>query len=169
MAKLYIGNTSRQHIQFIARLPESGKILRRPIAPGKQDMVYDGELYVIEEIIRQNELYGLKKAEEVTRTKTFTGMAYRIDRPITIENFMIADEKNYEILEDMGAETRAKAAIYASTVANAKAEMTGQTVSKSSVTITDLSKEDPTFNEIYSSEPPAGVKEAKPRRGRAKK
>lgn len=169
MAKLYVANTSRQHAQFIARLPESGTILRKPIRSGQQELVYEGELYVIESIIKQNEIYGLKKAEDVSRTKTFTGMAYRIDKPITVENFMIADEKNHEILEEIGAETRANAAIYATAVANAKAEMTGQTVTKSSVTIKDMSKDDPTFNEIYSSEPPAGVQEAKPRRGRPRK
>ena len=165
MAKLYVANTSRQHAQFIARLPEHGTILRKPIRSGQQEMVYEGELYVIEQIIQQNELYGLKKAEEVTRTKTFTGMAYRIDRPIAVDNFMIADEKNHEILEDQGAETRANAAIYATAVANSKAEKTGQTLKKSSVTIRDNSKEDPTYNEIYSSEKPEGVKEVKsPRR-----
>lgn len=169
MAKLYVGNTSRQNIQFVARLPESGTILRKPIRPGTQEMVYEGELYVIEQIVKQNELYGLKKAEEVTRTKSFTGMAYRIDRPVTVENFMIADEKNHEILEERGAETRANAAIYATAVANAKAEMTGQTVTKSSVTIKDTSKDDPTFNEIYSSERPEGVKEVKSPRGRSSK
>lgn len=167
MTKLYVANTSRQNAQFVYRLPNM-EVTRRAIPAGKQELMYDGELTFIEEIIRQAEQYGMKPAEEVTRTKSFVGLAYRIDKPITVEQFMIADDVNYDALADFGQEIRRNAALYAGAVTEATAKMTGDEVKKSSIVIRDVSKENPEFDEIYSAERPDGVAPARPR-GRRKR
>lgn len=170
MPKLYIASTQRQKHSFVARVPESSEFIRYDIAPGHQRIVYDGPLSVIEAIIKQQEPYGIKRSTEVARDKTFTGLAYQIDNPITVEQFIIADEINHEALTERGRETRENVANYAQASVLGVTRQAGDNLRSMSIEIEDKSP-NPTFHEIYSPSRPrdVNVEDAPRRRGRSRK
>lgn len=172
MPKLYIANTSRQRRVFAARVPEKRDPIRVIINPGRQEMVYEGPSDSIEYIIEQHETYGIQPADEVKRTKAFIGLAYRIDKPITVENFIIADDVNQQALIEQGRKTREQVARYAEASVINMTRQAGEDAKSLQIEIKDMSKDNPQFHEIYSSEKPRDIEDVEPakaRRGRPKK
>lgn len=167
MTQLYVANTTVQFRDFVAILPESGNMLRQKIRPGHQAMVYDGPDYVIDNIIKQNEVYGLKREEEVKRSRQFVGMVYQLDRPIKKETLGVADNSNHAALIEFGSEVRENVANYAqASIMNTMRE-TGEESKSMQIEIKDLAK-DAKFHEIFSPDKPKDIEEAKPR-GRRKR
>ena len=169
MPKLYIANTSRQNLNFLFRIPEERDIKRYSIQPGRQAMVIDSTSDVIDSIIRQHEVYGIRRADDVTRDKRFAGVCYRVDKPIEIKSCIVVDDQNQEALIEQGRATRENVATYAqATIANL-VKQHGEEAKGLEIEIKDETKENPQFHEIFSAERPTEMKDAKPRTRRARK
>lgn len=112
MSILYVANTSKQHHDFIYRVPEEfHKIRTQKIMIGEQIRVYqDDTIEKLNAIVEQHTRYGLAAANEVDRTKPFIGLLYQFDKPIDVNKFMYADEHNAGVYEEQGREIRQTAA-----------------------------------------------------------
>jgi hypothetical protein len=112
MTILYIANTSKQHHDFLYRIPEEvGRTRVQKIPMGEQIRIHkEDTLEVLMAIVDQHARYGLTAADEVDRTKPFIGLLYQFDKPIQIEKFMYADEHNAGVYEEVGREIRQTAA-----------------------------------------------------------
>lgn len=171
MPKLYIYNATVQFRDFVALIPETTNTLRVKIRPGHQAMVYDGPEYVIDSIIKQNEIYGLVRENEVKSIKAekMVSMVYQIDAPIKTDAMKGAAVHNETRLTEWGAEIRENVANYAqASIANTMMQA-GEDSRGMQIEIKDMTKENPTFHEVYAPEPPKDLNGVKPRRGRAKK
>lgn len=105
--KLYIANCTKQHADFVYRIPETGKMTQQHIQAGQQILVYkDCPKHELEAIIAQHTGYGLVSAKDVKRTHAFIGMCYSFDTPVDVETVMIAAEHNDEVLEERGQTIR---------------------------------------------------------------
>lgn len=169
MPKLYIYNATVQFRDFVALIPETTNTLRVKIRPGHQAMVYDGPDYIIDSLIKQNEIYGLVRENETLDPKKMVSMVYQLDDPIKIGAMKGAASHNETRLTEWGAEIRENVANYAqASIANTMMQA-GENSRGMQIEIKDMTKENPTFHEVYAPEPPKQIDGAKPRRGRAKK
>ena len=169
MPKLYIYNATVQFRDFVALIPETTNTLRVKIRPGHQAMVYDGPEYIIDSFIKQNEIYGLVRENEALDRKKMVSMVYQLDRPIKTDAMKGAAVHNENRLTEWGAEIRENVANYAqASIANTMMQA-GEDSRGMQIEIKDMTKENPTFHEVYAPEPPKDLNGVKPRRGRAKK
>lgn len=162
MAKLFVANTTVQFRDFMALLPENNRMLRQKIRPGQQMVVFDGTMGEIEQIIQQNEIYGLTREEDVKRAKGFVGMIYQIDKPIGKSSLGIAGEGNHNALIEFGTETRENVANYAQASIANMMRQAGEESKSMEIEIKDMAK-DPVFHEVFSSDRPKNAPEAKAR------
>lgn len=169
MTKLYIANTSRQKLNFLFRLPEENDIKRYTIQPGAQALVLDSTNDDVEYVIKQHETYGIKRADDVIRKKGFVGTCYRVDKPISVSNFMVIDGQNHEALIEQGKVTRANVATYAQASVADMVKQAGEDAKGLEIEIKDESKSNPQFHEIFSADKPVDMPGAKPRGRRARK
>jgi len=106
MPKLYVCNTSQQKHEFIYRMPErlqtSAPIT---IQPGSQAMIIDAPSEVLDAIVEQHRIYGMKHQNEVD-TRSFNGLIYSVDKPVELETIFLAEEANTEVLQAQGSEIR---------------------------------------------------------------
>lgn len=160
--KLYVANTTVQYRDFVALLPENGRMVRQKIRPGHQAIVFEGSSYDVESIIKQNEVYGLTKEEDVKNAHNFVGMVYQIDRQIGAATFGLADEKNHNVLIEFGTETRENVANYAQASILDTMQQAGEESKSMEIEIKDMAK-DPVFHEVFSPNKPKDVQSAKPR------
>lgn len=169
MPKLYIYNATVQFRDFVALIPETTNTLRVKIRPGHQAMVYDGPEYIIDSFIKQNEIYGLVRENESLDPKQMVSMVYQLDKPIKTDVMKRAAVHNETRLTELGAEIRENVANYAqASIANTMMQA-GEDSRGMQIEIKDMTKENPTFHEVYAPEPPKDINGVKPRRGRAKK
>ena len=168
MTKLYIANTSRQKLNFLFRLPEEPDVKRYSIQPGHQALVLESSSDIVDYVIQQHKIYGIKTVAEVKGKKSFTGTCYSIDKPITVDNFMVVDEENQIALTEKGRLTRENVATYAQASIANMVRQGGEEAKGLEIEIKDESKSNPQFHEIFSSEKPVDMPGAKPRR-RARK
>lgn len=112
MPILYVANTSKQHHDFVYRVPGDTQRTRvQKILMGEQIKVHKDDSYeVLDNIVKQHQQYGLIEAAEVDRTKPFIGIMYQFDKPIHVEKFMYAEEHNSDVLIDQGKKIRQEAA-----------------------------------------------------------
>lgn len=171
MAKLYIYNATVQFRDFVALIPETTNTLRVKIRPGHQAMVYEGSQYIIDSFIQQNEVYGLVRENEVKGLKPekMVSMVYQLDAPIKIDAMKGAARHNEARLTDWGAEIRENVANYAQASIAQTMMQAGEDSKGMQIEIKDMTKENPTFHEVYAPEAPKQIDGVKPRRGRPKK
>ena len=106
MAKLFVANTSQQFADFIYRVPESTQTSPPlKIRPGEQILVLDAPGHVIDYIVEQHRVYGVKHHHEVN-TQSFNGLVYSIDEPVKLDTIFLAEEANDEVLSNKGSEIR---------------------------------------------------------------
>lgn len=109
---LYIANCTQQAQDFVYRLPGAPNTRTQRIEIGQQMKISgDLERSVIDAIIEQHVPYGLKPADEVDRTRTFVGMCYSVDKPVSMERVRIALVSNNRALIERGREIRQQAAV----------------------------------------------------------
>lgn len=169
MPKLYIYNATVQFRDFVALIPETTNTLRVKIRPGHQAMVYDGPEYIIDSFIKQNEIYGLVRENESLDPKQMVSMVYQLDKPIKTDAMKGTASHNETRLTEWGAEIRENVANYAqASIANTMMQA-GEDSRGMQIEIKDMTKENPTFHEVYAPEPPKDINGVKPRRGRSKK
>lgn len=167
MPKLYVANTTVQYRDFVALIPETTNMLRQKLRPGHQGLVYDGPMYIIENIIKQNEVYGLCKETDLANAKGFVGMVYNIDRPVSKDTLGLADGQNHRALIELGVEVRENVANYAQASIQNTMREAGEEGKSMQIEIKDLAK-DATFHEIFAPEKPKELQSAKPRARRKK-
>lgn len=112
MAILYVANTSKQHHDFVYRVPEDlHKIHHQKIMIGEQIKIHkEASPEILGAIVEQHTRYGLIEASEVDRSKPFMGLLYQFDKPIDVNKFMYADEHNAGVLIEQGQMIRKEAA-----------------------------------------------------------
>jgi hypothetical protein len=107
MTKLFISNTTRQHQQLFFWIPGMNKPYAVDISSGHQREVFNGTDADIEVILEQLHPYGVKPLNEALRASaSFTGLAYKLDRPLDASDVVQVHEKNMTILDDQAAEER---------------------------------------------------------------
>lgn len=114
MATLYIANTSKQHHQFMYRLPEQQIPRSDIIRIGAQMRIGDLSREQIDHIIKQHQRYGLKSVDELQRNRDYIGLLYSIDKPVPLNNERVLGDTfahNDEVLNDKAKDRREEAAV----------------------------------------------------------
>jgi hypothetical protein len=96
--KLYVANTTLQHHEFIFWKPENSQLQRMQIPLMNQRLIVDDQPEIVRAIIDQHVAYGLLEARAMLRTRRFTGLGYRLDKPVDIESLMLAKQQNDAVL-----------------------------------------------------------------------
>jgi hypothetical protein len=127
MSELYIGNATRQFLDFYYRMPESNQSRVQKIRPGGQIKI-SGDLTTaaIDVIVDQHKKYGLTRVSEIDRTKDFSGICYDVDRPIRVDSLRRAMDKKIDVLVAKGKEIRKLAAIANSNALETSLEESGR-------------------------------------------
>lgn len=114
MPRLYIGNPTRQIIEFSFRVPdtENFPLQTQRIGIGGQIEV-SGNLNMpqIDGIIHQHQAYGITPVAEVDRMRKYIPLLYSVDAPIPAAKLARALEHNQAILAMRGKELRTQAAV----------------------------------------------------------
>jgi hypothetical protein len=118
MPELYIGNISKQVVQFGYRSPERPGVIYQTIPIGGQIRVSPNGAIVdlstpeIEAIIGQHRTYGLVDVDDVdAKQSPFSGLCYSIGKPIAVERLRRAMLKKEEALKAHGSTLRKEAAL----------------------------------------------------------
>ncbi len=108
--KLYVANTTQQIQHFSYRLPESKQVRVQVIPIGNQ-VALSGDLTTkdIEYVVEQHAKYGMVRADEVDRTRSFIGTCYSVDKPVNMNKVRSALERNNIVLIEQGRQIRAEA------------------------------------------------------------
>jgi hypothetical protein len=108
---LYIANCSKQVWMFTFRVPgmQSGYFVKA-IPAGQQiclDHLTSDEIALV---IAHWEIYGMKSAEEMSRRKGYTGLCYRLEKPVVMDAMLATYEQNDDALTQAADERRVKTA-----------------------------------------------------------
>ena len=106
--KLYIANCSKQDHQFTYMLMENPRPFMERIRAGGQ-IVIDRAPNEVDQIIKQHSDYGLMEATKVN--KGFGGIAYRMDKPISVEAIEHGIEQRDQEMIDRALEARKISAV----------------------------------------------------------
>lgn len=108
---MFIANCTLQVQDFQYRLPEKDKLFKQSIPIGQQIRV-SGDLTTkdIESIVEQHSPYGMVRADEIDRTKTFVGYCWS-EKRIDMARVQRAIEGNKLVLVERGKVIRQEAAI----------------------------------------------------------
>ncbi len=116
--RLFLGNSTKQHFDFHYRLPEDDPkaVHRRLTIPVGTQICLPGEhsREVLESIIGPSLRYGWMESNAISRAKTFVGLLYSFDKPITENALSYVIEANDGKLDDMALEEYKRAAVAAS-------------------------------------------------------
>lgn len=109
--KLFIANLTRQIHSLAYRIPGQG-VRTLPIGVGSQVLV-PGEPGVdqVDAIVKQLERYGLRRADELDRTRTFSGICYALDKPVPGAKIERGVRQNIAVLAERGKVMRQEAAV----------------------------------------------------------
>lgn len=123
MPSLYVANTSKQHHQFVFRMPEVNGVSKADIPIGAQVIVGERNMSLeqINAIVDQHKPYGLTHVSELPRRKKFIGLCYSIDKPVTFDSIAETIERNDGALNERAEERREE------TVASIAQELQGVT------------------------------------------
>lgn len=126
MPKLFVANTSKQKWMFTYRLPHMNSHFTKEIPPGKQICLDHLQSDDIARVIEHNQIYGMKPSEEVSRRKGYTGLTYRLDKPVEMDSMLETYDSNDTALTDAAQQRRVDSTVAASDgIASALNVMTG--------------------------------------------
>ena len=116
MAKLYITNLTKQRHEFCYRLPEEIQLRKQMINEGGQILVSGrGPAGLNEEdikaIIEQHTPFGIIDISKIDQSKPYIGLAYSIDREISINKIGAGLQHNDDVKVEEGFELRKQAAV----------------------------------------------------------
>ncbi|WP_321868618.1 hypothetical protein [Paraburkholderia tropica] len=116
MAVLNITNPTFQEWIFVFRAPEQRHNQRHDIPSGSTVAVFSGAVDECEAIVRQHEVYGMKKFTHALskRSEHAIGLLYSIDKDeMTRDSAAITQlrKDNNELLDDIAAAERARQAV----------------------------------------------------------
>lgn len=109
--KMYIANLTRQNHNLSYRVPGSGvRTLSIPV--GAQVLVPgDPEVDAVNAIVTQLSRYGMRRADELDRTRAFSGICYSTDRPVPGAKIERGVRQNIAVLAEQGKVMRQEAAV----------------------------------------------------------
>lgn len=112
MPKLFIANCTKQHHDFVYRVPETMQLKSQLIKAGEQAWIAHSEFPSdwIQKIVSDHKRYGLVHASEVKNAKTFIGLCYTVDKPMTLDAILSGFAVNDEVLQDLAEERRERVA-----------------------------------------------------------
>ena len=118
--KLYVANFTQQSHMFTYRVPDEGgpikggKLRGTEIRAGGQvALPGDFSHAQIDAIIDQYAKYGLASVPDVLKMSAFSGLAYSIDKPVTVDAIRRGLIKNSEALREQGIRLRQEAGVAA--------------------------------------------------------
>lgn len=117
MPELYVGNVSKQIVQFAYRALERPGIVLQTIPIGGQIRVSpDGRRIdltstEIDFIVDQHRTYGLTSVDEFDKAGPFSCLCFQIGKPISAEKLRRAMDKRETGLGDFGKKLRQEAAL----------------------------------------------------------
>lgn len=114
--KLFVGNPTAHKAIFGFRMPETGRVVQVEIQQGGQELIGDFDTPIMDEILKQNEIYGLADAATVgKRTKGVAPrtLIYSLGKPIPQNRLTDAVDAVDEALVEEGEEMRKAVAIAA--------------------------------------------------------
>lgn len=108
MPYLYVANCSKQHHDFLYRVPETMQVKLQQIKAGQQARIGNREFSPdqIQKIVSDHKPYGLVPASEVKNAKTFVGQCYSIDKPLTLDTILMGFGNNDDVLKDVAERRR---------------------------------------------------------------
>jgi len=120
--KLYIANCSKQEFNLTYMLPENPRPFMHHIRAGGQVEI-PGNQDSVDSIINQLSIYGLMEASKVK--KGFGGIAYQLEKPISVEAIEAGlDQRDQEMI-DRALEARKNTAAAADKILTDKAQEMG--------------------------------------------
>lgn len=108
--ELYIGNATKQYLQFEFRLLEKGKI-SRTIVPGTQTCFDNLSTPQIDAIVHQHRRYGMLAVDEISGMRRKVDYIYSIGKPVKPKVIEELARHNDAVLLMRGRETRKRLAI----------------------------------------------------------
>ena len=110
--KLFIGNATRQVIDFHYRVAQGAPIRVQPIPPGTQIQI-SGDLTPaqVDFIVRSQAKYGVVAADAIDQARVFHGTCYSIGKPITGMRLIWLMDHNLGQLVKLGREIREMTAV----------------------------------------------------------
>ncbi len=108
MPSLYVANCSKQHHDFLYRIPETMQVKLQHIRAGEQARIGNREFTIdqIEKVVADHRPYGLIPAQAVKNAKTFIGLCYSIDKPLTLDTILAGFGNNDDVLKDVAERRR---------------------------------------------------------------
>jgi hypothetical protein len=122
MPKLYIANCSKQDFNFTWMDLENPQPFVRKMRAGTQTEI-DGSPERLAHIVKQHEVYGMMEASKVK--KGFGGIAYRMDKPISVEAIENGISQRDQEAIDRAQEARNVTAAAADNILATKAQEMG--------------------------------------------
>lgn len=123
MPRLYVANATSQEQHFLWRVPANdplterapGKLVESVIRIGTQVLIggsrADWTPAQIDFIIGPHVKYGIRKSDEIDRTKPFIGLIYSIEKPVTTVHIERGLRHNQQVLVNQGKVIRQEAAV----------------------------------------------------------
>ena len=110
--QLYIGNATRQILNFQYRVSKEAP-LREQVIPSGEQVKISGELTPaqVDYIVQKQAKYGVVAADTIDQARGFIGVCYSIGKPITSVRLTLLMQKNHEALVGLGRSIREQAAI----------------------------------------------------------
>ena len=103
MTALYVANCKKCDYLFTYMLVENPKPYHHKIRAGSQICI-NADTSEIDQIIKQHSLYGMQPVEKVT--KGFSGLAYRLGKPISVDAIHNGFKQNDQEMIDRALEAR---------------------------------------------------------------
>lgn len=122
MPKLFVANCSKQEFNFTWMDLENTQPQLRKLRAGGQAEI-EGSPDRIAHIIKQHEIYGMMEASKVK--KGFGGIAYRLDKPISVEAIINGISQKDQEAIDRAQEARNITAVASDQVISSKAQEMG--------------------------------------------
>ena len=122
MPKLYVANCSKQDFNFTWMDLENTQPQLRKLRSGTQAEI-EGSPDRLSHIVKQHEIYGMMEASKVK--KGFGGIAYRFDKPISVEAILNGISQKDQEAIDRAQEARNITAAASDQVLSAKAQEMG--------------------------------------------
>jgi hypothetical protein len=120
--KLYIANCSKQDHQFTYMITENPRPFMERIRAGAQILI-DRSIEDVNQIINQHLRYGLMEATKVK--KGFGGIAYRLEKPISVQSIEAGIEQRDQEMIDRALEARKITAVASDQLISNKAQEMG--------------------------------------------
>lgn len=125
--RLYIGNATKQHHDFVYWVPGARSARTQRVEIGRQVEI-SGSLdqAAIDSIIQQHAPYGLVAASEASHVRDFVGLIYSVDKTIASATIHQLMTHNAEVLVARGKEIRKEAAVAGNEQIEASLQDTGR-------------------------------------------